>query len=818
MEEKTQEKQETIVPRVIEDEMKTSYLDYSMSVIVGRALPDIRDGLKPVHRRILYAMHQMGMLHNKPFKKCARIVGEVLGKYHPHGDVAVYDALVRMTQDFSLRYPLIQGQGNFGSIDGDSPAAMRYTEARLNKLSEEMLQDIEKETVKFVDNFDGSLEEPSVLPCKVPNLLINGSSGIAVGMATNIPPHNMNEVVDGVIAQINNPEISFNELLIHVKGPDFPTGGIICGRKGIIDTYSTGRGKIIVRAKTHLEDTEKLKISGTTGSGKPKKRIIIDEVPYAVNKAEMIIQIANLVKHKKIKDIRDIRDESDKEGIRVVLSLSQEANPDVVLNQLFKHTRMQITFGVIMLALVDGAPRVLDLRSLVQNYIDYRKKIVRKRTEFDLSKSEKRAHVLEGLIIALKDIDKTVKVIRASKSVEEAIKNLIEHLKITKEQSIAILDMKLQKLTSLEQDKTKKEREELLKLIEELKAILGSEQRILDIIKKELEDLKKEYGDKRRTLIEETEQELETEDLIQQESVVVTISHSGYIKRQPLNTYKQQKRGGKGIIAAGTKEEDFIEDLFTAETHDYVLFFTNKGKVHWLKVYEIPEGSRQAKGNAIVNMLNLKDEKVTACVPVKNFKEGHVFMSTKKGIVKKTPLENFSSPRKGGIVAVSLNGDELINVVLTDGNQNIIIATKDGMAVKFSEKDVRAMGRNSYGVRGIKLKDKDEVVDMVIAKEENSLLTITENGYGKRTRISEYRLINRGGSGVINIQCTDRNGKVIAVKSTNDDELMFISKKGILIRTSAFEISEISRNTQGVTIMKLDEGDKVVAAAKIVRE
>ena len=812
MEENSQEnnqensQQTRIISRVIEDEMKQSYLDYSMSVIVGRALPDVRDGFKPVHRRILFAMNDMGMLHNKPFKKSARIVGEVLGKYHPHGDMAVYDALVRMTQSFSLRYPLINGQGNFGSVDGDSPAAMRYTEARLNKLAEETLQDIDKETVKFIPNFDESLKEPTVLPSKIPNLLLNGSSGIAVGMATNIPPHNMSEIVDGIIAQINNPEINVNELMQHIKGPDFPTGALICGSNGIVNMYSTGKGKAILRAKTVVED----------------RRIIVTEIPYMVNKAEMIEHIADLIRDKKINGISDLRDESDREGIRVLIELKKDSNPEVVLNQLYKHSRLQTTFGVIMLALVNNEPKILTLKQLIQNYIGHRKEIVRKRTEFDLKKAQKRAHILEGIIKALDNIDNVIKLIKESRSAEEARTSLISSFNLSKEQSQAILDMKLQRLTSLEQEKIKTEHSDLLKLIEEFKTILASEHKILDIIKKELTELKQEYSDERRSQIVDIETtELNMEDLIKEEKMVITKTHSGYIKRTSLSVYKQQRRGGRGVLAAGTREEDFVDDLFVANTHSPILFFTDKGKVYWLKVYHIPEASRQAQGKAIANLLRLgNDEKVTASIPVKVFDDKHyLIMTTKKGIVKKTNLNAYSKPRKGGIRAINLSEDDgLVNVVRTDGDKQIILATKKGMAVRFDEKTVRPIGRSGIGVRGVTLRD-DEVIGMVVASDDRLLLTITENGYGKRTKVSDYRLTNRGGTGVRNIICSERNGSIVSIKSVTDDgDLMLITKNGITIRIPTKYISVIGRNTQGARIMRLEENDKVVSAAKIIKE
>jgi len=795
-----------VISRVIEDEMKQSYLNYSMSVIVGRALPDVRDGLKPVHRRILFAMSDMGMLHSKPFKKSARIVGEVLGKYHPHGDMAVYDALVRMAQDFSLRYPLVQGQGNFGSIDGDAPAAMRYTECRLNRLAEEMLQDIDKETVKFIPNFDESLKEPTVLPSKIPNLLLNGSSGIAVGMATNIPPHNMAEIVDGIIAQIGNPEIKINELMHHIKGPDFPTGALICGRNGIVSTYATGKGKIAVRADTKPEGNN----------------IIVTEIPYMVNKSEMIEQIADLIRDKKIIGISDLRDESDREGIRIVIELKKDANHDVVLNQIYKHSRMQETFGVIMLALVNNEPKILTLKELIQHYIDHRRSIVRKRIEFDLRKAKEKAHILEGIIKALNAIDSVIKLLKESNSAEDARKSLVSMLSISQEQANAILDMKLQRLTSLEQESTKTEHTGLLKLIDEFNSILASEQKILEIIKSELLELKQKYADKRRSRIIDIETtEPDMEDLVKEETMVITKTNSGYIKRTSLSLYKQQKRGGKGVIAAETKDEDFVDDLFIASTHSYILFFTNKGRVYWLKVYSIPEASRQAQGKAIVNLLNLEsNEKVTAFVPVKSFDDQHyLVMATKKGIVKKTNLNAYSNPRKGGIIAVNLaDDDSLVNVLLTDGKMRIMLATKKGMAVRFDEADVRPIGRSGMGVRGIRLRD-DDVIGMVAASDEDTLLTVTENGYGKRTMAPDYRITNRGGTGVINIICSERNGNVVSVKSvTDDDDIMFITKNGITIRIPAKYISVIGRNTQGARIMRLEENDKVVAAAKSVKE
>jgi len=755
-------------------------------------------------------MYDMGMLHNKPFKKSARIVGEVLGKYHPHGDTAVYDTLVRMAQDFSLRYPLINGQGNFGSIDGDNAAAMRYTEAKLQRLAEELLQDIDKETVKFVPNFDGSLEEPSVLPSKAPELMINGSSGIAVGMATNIPPHNVKEVCTAVSQIIDNPEISVEYLMKTMPAPDFPTGGIICGTQGVKNAYKTGRGKITLRGKVSIEEGKKTKL-------------IITEIPYQVNKSQLIEEIADLVRNKKIIGISDLRDESNKDGIRVVMELRSGANTDVLLNQLYSHTRLQTTFGVIQLALVDNQPKVLTLKQTINEFIKHRQSMVRKRTEYDLRQSEEKAHLLEGLIIALDNIDPVVALIKASKSGKEAKQGLIQDYKLSEKQAQAILEMRLQRLTGLEQDKIRADHKKLLELIAELKAILASEQKILDIIKKEMGELIEKYGDQRKTQILEIEAtKFEEAELIKPEQMVVTITHAGYVKRIPLDTYKAQKRGGKGIKATETKGEDFVEHVFSANTHDYILFFSNKGKIHWLKVYQLPEASRYARGTAVVNLLALeKEETINAFIPVSKFEPNNfLMMVTKKGIIKKTSLAEFSNPRKGGIKAIgNPEDDELVTVVLTDGSKDVIIATEQGMAVRFNEKDVRPMGRTAYGVRGIKLKAEDKVVGMVVAEKNKTLLTVTAKGYGKRTQIEEYRLISRGGVGVTNIKITDKNGKVVTIRAVRDqDDLMLISQKGIIIRIPSKSISVIGRATQGVRVMKLDEGDRLVAAAKIVSE
>ncbi|MBT5021793.1 DNA gyrase subunit A [Candidatus Woesearchaeota archaeon] len=801
-----------IVKNLIEDEMKRSYIDYAMSVIVGRALPDVRDGLKPVHRRILFAMGDLGMTFNKPFKKSARIVGEVIGKYHPHGDTAIYDSMVRMAQDFSLRNPLIDGQGNFGSIDGDRAAAMRYTEARLSKIADELLADINKDTVDFFQNFSGEFQEPEVLPAKFPNLLVNGSSGIAVGMATNIPPHNLKEVCGATIELIDNPDASVDELMQHMKGPDFPTGGIICGTLGIKHAFTYGRGKVIVRARAEIQEHKKA------------HRIFIDEIPYMVNKSQLLEHIASLASQKTIQGISNIKDLSDKSGMRVFIELKSDANPSVILNQLFKHSRLQTTFGIINLSIVNGVPKVLTLKDTIQHFIDYRELVVRRKTEFDLKKAKERAHILEGLIIALDDIDNVIQKIKKSKNADDAKEVLITDYSLTEPQAKAILEMRLQKLASLEQEKIRREHDDIMKIIEDLKAILASREKILDIIKYELSEIRNKYGDDRRTEIsfDETTSDIEVEDLIEEADMVVTMSHSGYIKRLNVDTYKSQSRGGRGVIGSGTKDDDFLEHLFIASTHSTVLFFTDKGKVYWLKVYEIPESSRQAKGKAIINLLNLdNDENISAFIPVSQFDDSHfVVFSTKRGSVKKTELLDFSRPRKGGIRAINLREDDsLTDVVLTDGTFNLIIATKKGMAARFSESQVRPMGRTASGVRGIKLKDGDEVIGMVKAEDEKTLFTITENGFGKRTAVGEYRLIGRGGIGVKNIICSERNGCAVTIKNVDEeDELMFISQSGIIIRTAVKGISSIGRNTQGVRLMRLGAGDKVIGAAKILKE
>ena len=798
-----------VLNREIDEEMKSSYLDYAMSVIVSRALPDVRDGLKPVHRRVLYSMYKLRLFHDTAYKKSARIVGDCLGKYHPHGDQAVYDTLVRMAQEFSLRYPLVEGQGNFGSVDGDSAAAMRYTEARFTRLAEEMLRDIEKETVAFAPNFDSSTKEPSVMPAKIPNLLINGSSGIAVGMATNIPPHNMAEVMDAIIAQIANPDIDTLELMSHIKAPDFPTGGIILGLKGVKEAYAKGTGIIKIRSKTIVEKV------------KQNERIIVTEIPYQVNKAQMIEQIVDLVSEKKVIGIADIRDESNREGIRIIIELKKDANADVVLNQLFTHSRMESSFGIMMIALVDNQPKMLGLKQIIHYFIEHRIDVVTRRTQFELRKASERNHILEGIIIALNSIDAVVDLIKKSKNTELAMVGLMTKFKLSEQQSKSVLEMRLQRLSSLEQDKIRTEQKELLAEIRRLTGILSLKQNILNVISAELSELKGKYNDKRRSEIAEESDELEVEDLIKPEEMVITITNTGYIKRSPLSLYRQQHRGGRGATAASAKEGDFIEDIFTANTHSYILCFTDKGNVHWIKVYTIPEASKQAMGKAIVNLLDLQDEKASAFIPVRQFDDQHyLILGTKIGIIKTTNLNEYSRPRKGGIIAFNLEeGQELSKAELTDGMKEIIIATKEGNAVRFNEEDVRSVGRNSKGVTGIKLRDKDGVIGMVLGEKGKTLLTITENGYGKRTPVEDYRLINRGGSGVINMKLNDKTGKVVAIKSVDDnDELMIITKNGIAIRVATKDISEISRNTQGVRIIKLEDKDIVVSAALIANE
>jgi len=802
---------EKIIPVYIEEEMKDAYLNYAMSVIVGRALPDVRDGLKPVHRRILYAMQELSLDHSKPYKKCARIVGEVLGKYHPHGDVAVYDTLVRMAQDFSLRYPLVDGQGNFGSVDGDAAAAMRYTEARLASISDVILGDIDKETVNFGPNFDASLKEPLLLPAALPNLLVNGSSGIAVGMATNIPPHNLNEVAEAVTYLLDNPAAEIKDLMRYIKGPDFPTGGVICGKGGIKEAYTTGRGKLTVRAKATVEHQKN-----------GKDLIIITEIPYQVQKSSLIEAIAGLVDDKKIEGISDIRDESDKDGMRIVVELKRDADPQIILNQLFKHTQLETTFGIITLALVENRPKVLNLRQVLDCYIEHRKIIIRRRTQFELDKALKRAHILEGLKIALKFIDRIIKVIKTSKSVDVARANLMKEFGLSEIQAQAILEMQLQRLTALEREKIDAEYAELLKKIELCRAILASEKKIEGIIKSELEELKKKYGDERRTDIVGEVEELEVEDLIAEEDVVVTISHGGYIKRLPVSSYRKQKRGGKGVTGAEVKEEDFVEHLFVASTKDYLLIFTEKGQVHWLKVYEIPQASRTSKGKAIINLVQMEQvSKISSTVPVKEFSsDKYLVMVTKQGQIKKTKLDAYGNPRKGGIIGITLDkGDELIGVEMTDGKQELLIGTRQGKAIRFSETKVRDMGRSARGVRAVSLAKKDEVIDLVIPQKGAGILTVTSLGFAKRTTVDEYRLTSRGGKGVINIKVTDKNGEAVNLKTvSDDDELMVITQNGIFLRCAVKDIRETGRSAQGVRLIKLQDKDHVSCIAPVIAE
>ncbi len=803
--------QEKIQPVEIEEEVKYSYLDYAMSVIVSRALPDVRDGLKPVQRRVLYTMYELGLLHNRPYKKCARIVGETLGKYHPHGDAAVYDTLVRLAQDFTMRYPLVDGQGNFGSIDGDSPAAMRYTEARLSAIAEEMLQDIEKNTVDFRPNFDETLKEPEVLPTILPNLLVNGSSGIAVGMATNIPPHNLNEVVDGLIALLKDPELPVEKLMKYVKGPDFPTGGIIVGLSGIKEAYKTGKGKIIVRAKASIENY------------KGRSRIVITEIPYQVNKASLIERIAELVQDKKIEDISDIRDESDKDGLRIVIELRRDAQPEVVLNNLYKHTNLQSTYGVIMLALVNGVPRILNLKEMMTEFINFRLNVIVRRTKFELDDAERRAHILEGYKIALDNIDEIVELIKKSKDPDTAKTNLMKRFKLSEIQAKAILDMRLQRLTGLERSKIEAEYKETIKLIEKLKSILRSKELQKELIKEELLKLKEKYGDERRTQIIEGEEEFSIEDLIAEEDVVVTITHNGFIKRYPVSGYRRQNRGGKGVTAAITREDDFIEHMFVASTHHYIIFFTDKGRAYWLKVHEIPEGGRASRGKSISYLVEKEpDEKITAFVAVKEFSENfYVTMVTKMGYIKKVPLVEFSRPRKIGIIAINLErGDRLVDARLTDGTQDLIIGTKKGMAIRFNENDIRAMGRQATGVRGIKLEKGDEVIGMIAVKRPGTtILVVTEKGFGKRSDLSDYRVTHRGGKGIIAIKVNERTGDVVAIKEVLDnDDIMIVTAKGYLIRHHVKDIRVMSRQAQGVKLIKLNHGDSIASVANVMAE
>ena len=800
---------EKVVPIPIEREMKDSYISYAMSVIAGRALPDARDGLKPVHRRILYAMQELGLEHTKPYKKAARIVGETLGKYHPHGDIAVYDALIRMGQDFSMRYPLIEGQGNLGSVDGDAPAAMRYVEARLAAIAEPILADLDKETVDFTPNFDESLMEPRVLPSALPNLLVNGSGGIAVGMATNIPPHNLKEVADGVAALIDRPEIPVKELAKIVKGPDFPTGGAICGRAGILEAYQTGRGSIKVRAVANIEEQK---------SG--KQAIIATEIPYQVNKAALLETIASLVSNKKIEGIADLRDESDKEGMRIVVELKRDSNAQVVLNRLYKHTQLETTFGVIMLALVDGQPRVLTLKQILEVFIDHRKTVVVRRTQFELKRAQERAHILEGLKVALAHLEAIIKLIRRSKSDEEARIGLMEEYDLTQIQAQAILDMQLKRLTALERERLEAEYLELIKKIELYKAILASEKKVLAIVKEETQALAQRFGDERRTRLLAEAEELDIEDLIAEEDVVITISHAGYIKRLPVSAYRKQHRGGKGVTGAEVREEDFIETLFIASTHDYILAFTDKGRVHWLRVYDVPQAGRQAKGKAIINLLQLMPgEGIAACLPVREFKEDErLVMVTKNGLIKKTSLSEYSHPRRGGIVGMGLEpGDALIEVVRTDGHQELLLATRQGKAIRFPESQVRDMGRSAKGVRGINLAKKDVVIGVALAQKDATALTVTELGFGKRTPIADYRVQSRGGKGIINIKVTAKNGPAVSLQSVTDrDGLMLITHRGQTVRCPVKDVRTTGRAAQGVRIMRLESGDHVASVARVV--
>ena len=806
-----EENEGKIIERNIETEMRTSYIDYAMSVIVSRALPDVRDGLKPVHRRILYAMYEDGITSDKPYRKSANTVGSVLGRYHPHGDASVYDAMVRMAQDFSMRYPLIDGHGNFGSTDGDAPAAMRYTEARMSKIAETMLADIEKNTVDFMPNYDDRLQEPTVLPSKIPTLLINGSSGIAVGMATNIPPHNLTEVINGIIKIIDDDNVTDEQLMGIIKGPDFPTGALILGRDGIKQAYTTGRGKVTMRAEAEIEE-----MSGN------KQRIIVSSLPYQVNKAKLIETIANLAKEKRIEGISEVRDESDREEkVRVVVELKRDVNAQVILNQLYKYTQMQDTFGIIMLALVNGEPKILTLRQCLEYYIDHRKTIILRRTQFDLDKALARAHILEGLKIALDNIDEVIEIIR--NSYDDAKERLMERFGLSDIQAQAILDMRLKTLSGLQREKIEEEYAELMKLIEHLRAILASDKLVYDIIKEELLEIKDKYGDERRTKIVAAEGEFDVEDLIKEEQCVVALTHFGYIKRMPIDTYKSQKRGGKGITGIATREEDFVKQIFTCSTHDTILFFSNKGKVYRLRGYEIPEAGRTAKGTAIVNLLMLDGgEKISAVIPIANFAEGkYLLMATKHGIIKKTALNEYMAVRKSGLIGITLKeDDELIDVRLTDGEDNVVLVTRRGICITFDEKDVRPIGRVSQGVIGIRLDEGDYVIGMesIIHGSKATLLAITENGFGKRTELEEYRVQTRGGKGVITYKITPKTGELVGIRIASDDEdVMLITDTGTIIRLRVADISILGRSTQGVTLMRTNEG-KVVSIETIPME
>ncbi|GAX88717.1 DNA gyrase subunit A [Effusibacillus lacus] len=798
-----------VLPIDLSHELRNSFLDYAMSVIVSRAIPDVRDGLKPVHRRILYAMYEAGNTPDKPYRKSARIVGDVLGKYHPHGDSAVYDSLVRMAQDFSTRYLLVDGHGNFGSIDGDAAAAMRYTESRMSHIAMELLRDINKETVDFGPNYDGSEKEPLVLPSRYPNLLVNGSSGIAVGMATNIPPHNLREVIDGVLMLIDKPEATVYDLMEVVKGPDFPTGALILGRDGIRKAFETGRGSIIMRAVTEIEETKN-----------GKAQIIVKEIPYQVNKARLVERIAELVRDKQIDGITDLRDESNRNGIRVVIELRRDVKPQVVLNNLYKHTPLQTSFGVNMLALVNGEPKVLNLRDTLYYYLMHQKEVIRRRTQFDLNKAEARAHILEGLRIALDHIDEVIALIRASKTDEDARNGLMSKFGLSTEQAQAILDMRLRRLTGLERDKIEAEYNELMKLIAHLKEILADEAKLMNVIREEITEIKERFGDDRRSQIVAAEGEIDMEDLIPQEDVVVTITHAGYVKRLPASTYKSQRRGGRGVTAMGTKEEDFVEHLFITSSHNYILFFTNKGKVYRLKAYEVPEFGRAAKGTPIINLLNIEQgETISAVVPLKEITDGqYLFMATRKGVVKKTPLTEFANIRKGGLIALTIReDDELFGVRMTDGNREIIMGTRNGMSIRFKESDVRPMGRAATGVRGITLREDDYVIDMDIIEPGYDVLAVTSRGFGKRTGEADYRLQTRGGKGIKTINVTEKNGHVVGLKVVSpDEELMIITNTGVVIRIRNKEISEQGRYTQGVKLITLREDEEVSTVARVV--
>ena len=799
------------VPVYIEEEMRESFMAYAMSVIISRALPDVRDGLKPVHRRVLYAMYDAGNTSDRPYKKSARLVGDIMGKYHPHGDSAIYDTIVRMAQDFNLRYPLVDGQGNFGSIDGDNPAAMRYTEIRMTPLAEEMLADIEKETVDFIANYDDSLKEPAVLPSRIPNLLINGSAGIAVGMATNIPPHNLSEVVDGLVALIDNPDLTIAQLMQHIPGPDFPTAGFIHGKEAIVQAYHEGKGIIQMRGKAF---TETIKRSG-------KEQIIINEIPYMVNKKRLIEQIAELVNEKKIEGIGDIRDESDRDGMRIVIELKRDAVADIILNQLYKHTPLQDSFGLNMLAIADGRPKLLNLKEALKAFIEHRKEVVTRRTAYDLRKAEERLHILEGYRIALDNLDAVISLIRNAADPRIAKEGLMTNFGLSDTQAQAILELRLQRLTGLERDKIMEEHRETLELIGKLRAILADEKEIYKIIVTELQEIKKNYGDERRTQIVDRSEDISIEDMIVDEDMAVTISHEGYIKRNPVSLYRAQRRGGKGKIGATTKEEDFVECLFVASTHSYILFFTTIGKVYWMKVHELPQASRAARGKPIVNLLKLEPgEKISAFLPVKEFAEGrHIVFATKNGLIKKTELMAYAHPRPSGIRAIGLENDEVIGVRLTDGQQEIILSTANGQAIRFKEAQVRPTGRGTFGVVGMKLDPDDTVVSMEILSPGATILTVAEGGYGKRTELDEYRLTSRGGKGIITMKTTDKTGRVVGVQQVGeDDQLMLISNKGKIIRLRIKDIRLIGRNTQGVRLIELEEGERVVSLARLAEK